>query len=55
LKTARDFKLQFEEYLFTLEAPKVKSLAELIEFNQKNADKELPKGKNSFTFKLAVS
>lgn len=39
---ARDFKIEFEEYLETLDSPKVHSLAELIQFNKDHAEKELP-------------
>ncbi|PTB50725.1 hypothetical protein M431DRAFT_511647 [Trichoderma harzianum CBS 226.95] len=40
----KDFKEQFEDYLQLLETPQIKNLAELIAFNKKNADRELPPG-----------
>ncbi|KAL7936507.1 amidase signature domain-containing protein [Trichoderma chlorosporum] len=40
----RDFKDQIENYLQLLENPQVKSLSELIAFNKKHADRELPPG-----------
>ncbi|KAK5992138.1 putative amidase [Cladobotryum mycophilum] len=38
----QDFQTEFESYLQLLETPQIKSLGELIEFNEKHADKELP-------------
>ncbi|UKZ57436.1 hypothetical protein TrVGV298_011293 [Trichoderma virens] len=40
----KDFKEQFENYLQLTETPQIKSLGELIAFNKKHADRELPPG-----------
>ncbi|KAM5341687.1 hypothetical protein ACJ41O_014718 [Fusarium nematophilum] len=39
-----DFRGEFENYLKLLDSPQIRSLGELIEFNEKHADKELPPG-----------
>jgi amidase len=41
---AGDFKRNIELYLSDLETSPVRTLEELIEFNKKHADKELPPG-----------
>lgn len=46
--SAARFKPTFEAYLETLEDSQVRSLDELIRFNQNHAEKELPPGKSSF-------
>ncbi|PON27926.1 hypothetical protein TGAM01_v203063 [Trichoderma gamsii] len=51
IQTAR-FKPTFEAYLETLEDSQVRSLDELIRFNQNHAEKELPPGKSSFITQL---
>ncbi|EHK48802.1 hypothetical protein TRIATDRAFT_175067, partial [Trichoderma atroviride IMI 206040] len=52
---AARFKPTFEAYLGTLEDSQVRSLDELIRFNQNHAEKELPPGKSPFITQNAAT